>query len=315
MEAELSVEERNLLSVAYKNLVGARRASWRILQSVEQVCVCAQECVCVRARGGAGVDVDRACMCMLDVVAWDQHGKLAVCSNSRQSRSGWRLGGWVGGRTSDTTCVYIAHHPPRLHGCLPRLPLGGCCRVPSIAHTSACSVSHALIPFLTSYYVRSCSRAHVAELTCTHTHSHSHKLPATASMYLVFHGAHPPSQHAHTHTHTHTPAQSESAKGNETRVAQIQRYRMVVEKELDDICGEILSLLDEHLIPSANTTVRSMPGLLHQPCGDDGQCPCVAVRFPVCLGGGILCVAWGSGGRDEGQHGHPPAANSRRRVP
>jgi hypothetical protein len=36
-EQELSVEERNLLSVAYKNLVGARRASWRTLQSVEQV--------------------------------------------------------------------------------------------------------------------------------------------------------------------------------------------------------------------------------------------------------------------------------------
>lgn len=35
-EQELSVEERNLLSVAYKNQVGARRASWRILQSVEQ---------------------------------------------------------------------------------------------------------------------------------------------------------------------------------------------------------------------------------------------------------------------------------------
>eukprot|EP00920_Eleutheroschizon_duboscqi_P019950 GHVT01047728.1.p1 GENE.GHVT01047728.1~~GHVT01047728.1.p1 ORF type:complete len:236 (-),score=38.15 GHVT01047728.1:480-1187(-) len=33
---EMSVEERNLLSVAYKNAVGARRASWRIISSVEQ---------------------------------------------------------------------------------------------------------------------------------------------------------------------------------------------------------------------------------------------------------------------------------------
>merc|ERR1712006_17083 len=33
---ELSVEERNLLSVAYKNAVGSRRASWRIVTSVEQ---------------------------------------------------------------------------------------------------------------------------------------------------------------------------------------------------------------------------------------------------------------------------------------
>lgn len=33
---ELTVEERNLLSVAYKNAVGSRRASWRIVTSVEQ---------------------------------------------------------------------------------------------------------------------------------------------------------------------------------------------------------------------------------------------------------------------------------------
>lgn len=32
----LNVEERNLLSVAYKNAVGSRRASWRIVSSVEQ---------------------------------------------------------------------------------------------------------------------------------------------------------------------------------------------------------------------------------------------------------------------------------------
>merc|ERR1711957_576577 len=33
---EMANEERNLLSVAYKNAVGSRRASWRIISSVEQ---------------------------------------------------------------------------------------------------------------------------------------------------------------------------------------------------------------------------------------------------------------------------------------
>jgi hypothetical protein len=33
---DLSVDERNLLSVAYKNVVGARRSSWRVVSSIEQ---------------------------------------------------------------------------------------------------------------------------------------------------------------------------------------------------------------------------------------------------------------------------------------
>ncbi|XP_045245101.2 14-3-3 protein epsilon [Macaca fascicularis] len=36
MDVELTVEEINLLSIAYKNVIGARRASWRIISSIEQ---------------------------------------------------------------------------------------------------------------------------------------------------------------------------------------------------------------------------------------------------------------------------------------
>jgi len=36
LDEELTVEERNLLSVAYKNVVGSRRASLRIISSIEQ---------------------------------------------------------------------------------------------------------------------------------------------------------------------------------------------------------------------------------------------------------------------------------------
>lgn len=36
LDLDLTVEERNLLSVGYKNVIGARRASWRIMSSIEQ---------------------------------------------------------------------------------------------------------------------------------------------------------------------------------------------------------------------------------------------------------------------------------------
>lgn len=36
LNVELTVEERNLLSVAYKNVIGAQRSAWRIISSIEQ---------------------------------------------------------------------------------------------------------------------------------------------------------------------------------------------------------------------------------------------------------------------------------------
>ena len=35
MDVGLTQEERNLLSVAFKNIIGARRASWRIVSNLE----------------------------------------------------------------------------------------------------------------------------------------------------------------------------------------------------------------------------------------------------------------------------------------
>jgi len=35
-EQEMILEERNILSVAFKNVVGTRRAAWRVLSSIQK---------------------------------------------------------------------------------------------------------------------------------------------------------------------------------------------------------------------------------------------------------------------------------------
>lgn len=47
--------------------------------------------------------------------------------------------------------------------------------------------------------------------------------------------------------------QKEESKGNSTHLARVKEYRIKVEKELNDICGDILKLLDDHLIKAATT--------------------------------------------------------------
>merc|ERR1712232_1491260 len=43
-------------------------------------------------------------------------------------------------------------------------------------------------------------------------------------------------------------------KGNDTHVTKIKQYRDKVEKELKDVCSDILEVLDKHLIPAASTS-------------------------------------------------------------
>lgn len=45
--------------------------------------------------------------------------------------------------------------------------------------------------------------------------------------------------------------QKEESKGNSGQVEKIKAYRQKVEKELSEVCNDILAVLDQHLIPNA----------------------------------------------------------------
>ncbi|KAK9240022.1 14-3-3 domain-containing protein [Lipomyces kononenkoae] len=47
--------------------------------------------------------------------------------------------------------------------------------------------------------------------------------------------------------------QKEEAKGSEQHVSQIREYRAKIEKELEDVCGDVLAVLNEYLIPRAES--------------------------------------------------------------
>lgn len=47
--------------------------------------------------------------------------------------------------------------------------------------------------------------------------------------------------------------QKEENKGNENHVTKIKEYRAKIENEISNICNDILTIMDRHLIPSATT--------------------------------------------------------------
>lgn len=47
--------------------------------------------------------------------------------------------------------------------------------------------------------------------------------------------------------------QKEETKNNEKHVAKIREYRQKIETELEDVCGDVLNVLDESLIPKAES--------------------------------------------------------------
>jgi 14-3-3 protein beta/theta/zeta len=71
MDSELSNEERNLLSVAYKNVVGARRSSWRVISSIEQKSDPAKQNIARTYRDKIEQELKNICQEVLDLL--DHH--------------------------------------------------------------------------------------------------------------------------------------------------------------------------------------------------------------------------------------------------
>lgn len=68
---ELSVEERNLLSVAYKNVIGSRRASWRVISSIEQKETEKNLQLIARYRRKIEIELEDICSDILDIIGDD----------------------------------------------------------------------------------------------------------------------------------------------------------------------------------------------------------------------------------------------------
>jgi len=83
-EGPLSTEERNLLSVAYKNIVGAKRSSWRVISSIEQKAA-DKETLAKEYRKKIEGELDSVCREVLDLL--DKYLVTKAIERSKESDS------------------------------------------------------------------------------------------------------------------------------------------------------------------------------------------------------------------------------------
>ena len=89
---ELSNEERNLLSVAYKNVVGSRRSSWRVISSIEQKSSEEKQALAKEYR--EKIEEELQVVCEEVLVSYLFRGPVGpcsavICNNLHISRNSW----------------------------------------------------------------------------------------------------------------------------------------------------------------------------------------------------------------------------------
>lgn len=74
--------------------------------------------------------------------------------------------------------------------------------------------------------------------------------------------------------------QKEESKGTDKHVSTIRDYRQKIETELEKVCQDVLDVLDESLIPKAESGESKV--FYHKMCVPISIIPCFLLRFALC---------------------------------
>ena len=78
--------------------------------------------------------------------------------------------------------------------------------------------------------------------------------------------------------------QKEEAKGSDKHVGIIREYRQKIEKELEDVCQDVLNVLDDSLIPKAETGESKV--FYHKMCVRASMTSCSVLQIADALNTG-----------------------------